>query len=162
MVGLKWCLKQNQGIRLVELSDNLVDAYLRMADDSLGTMNRERKYNSIFSISACYYSMYYSLYAVMMKIGIRCEIHSCSLELMKNLLKNYYSEKDVKTIKKAFDIRNLTQYYANKVIDEKDIEFILSEAQRFYDKSKDIISNLGREDIKALRDDLLNILEELK
>ncbi|MBU0528996.1 hypothetical protein KKF86_04470, partial [bacterium] len=82
-----------------------------MAEDSLGTMNRERNYNLMFSISACYYSMYYSLYSILMKIGIKCEIHSCTLEFMKIMLKEYYSKEDIKTIKKAFDLRILAQYY---------------------------------------------------
>ncbi len=80
MVRLKWCCQQKNGIELIEPNENLTKGYLEMANNSIGTMNRERKYNLMFSISACYYSMYYSLYAVLMRIGIKCEIHSCTIE----------------------------------------------------------------------------------
>ncbi len=64
-----------------------------MAEEALGTMNRERN-----SISACYYSMYYSLYAILMKLGIKCEIHSCTLEFMKFSLSQYYLEDEIDII----------------------------------------------------------------
>ena len=72
MASLKWCCKQKDGIKLIEPSDNLSLSYMQMADNALGTMNRERKYNLTFAISAGYYSMYYSLYSVLMKLGIKC------------------------------------------------------------------------------------------
>jgi uncharacterized protein (UPF0332 family) len=107
MVSLRWCYKQKEGIRLIEPNDNLTKGYIRMAENSLGTMNRERKYNLTFAISACYYSMYYSLYAVCMKFGIKCEIHSCTIEFMRRVLIEFYSEEDIKIIRKAFDARNI-------------------------------------------------------
>ena len=61
MVSLKWCYNQKDGIKLIEPNDNLARAYMKMAEDSLGTMNRERNPNLRFAISVCYYSIYYSL-----------------------------------------------------------------------------------------------------
>jgi len=43
MVSLKWCCGQKDGIKLIEPNDNLAHGYLKMAEDSLGTMNRERE-----------------------------------------------------------------------------------------------------------------------
>src|SRR3989344_4320878 len=102
MVNLKWCCKQRDGIKLIEKNENLSISYMKMAENALGTMNRERKYNLTFAISACYYSMYYSLYSVLMKMGIKCEIHSCTLEIMKKLLIGFYTQENMKTISKAF------------------------------------------------------------
>lgn len=76
MVNMQWCLNVKDGIKIIEPNDNLAEGYLKKADAALGTMNRERNYNLTFAISACYYSMYYSIYAVLMRIGIKCEIHS--------------------------------------------------------------------------------------
>lgn len=91
-----------------------------------------------FAISACYYSMYYSLYAILMKIGIKYEIHTCTLEFMKRLLNNFYSKEDFKIINKAFDARNTSQYYVDKIVAKEDIDFIMSNAPYFLSKSKDI------------------------
>lgn len=157
MVSLKWCCKQKEGIKLVDPNDNLAQGYLKMADNSLGTMNRERKYNLMFAVSACYYSMYYSLYAVCMKLGVKCEIHSCTLELMKKLLGDFYSKSDVKTIKKAFDARSIVQYYVDRIVSKEDTDFIMIKAPLFVTKSKEILSKISEEDIKNIRDEIRKI-----
>ena len=154
MVSLKWCCKQKDGIKLIEPSDNLSLSYMQMADNALGTMNRERKYNLTFAISAGYYSMYYSLYSVLMKLGVKCEIHSCTLEFMKVLLSEFYTKEDFKIISKAFDLRNIAQYYVDKVIDTKESDMIMSKAPLFVNTSKDILSRMNEEDVKKIRDSL--------
>ena len=129
-----------------------------MAESALGTMNREKEFNSLFAISACYYSMYYSLYAILMKIGVKCEIHSCTLELMKFALPEFYSEEDIKTIKKAFDIRNIAQYYADRVIEKTASDYIILQAPIFINKSKEIIARVNETDIKNIRNKISQIM----
>lgn len=152
MVSLKWCCKQKDGIKLTETNDNLAQGYLKMAENSLGTMNRERKYNLMFAISACYYSMYYSLYAICMKIGIKCEIHSCTIELMKRVLIEFYSKEDLKIIKKAFDARNIAQYYVDKIVSKEDSDYIMEKAPLFFNKSKEILAKINEKDVKEIRE----------
>jgi uncharacterized protein (UPF0332 family) len=151
MAGIKWCLNQKAGIKLVEPNDNLANSYLKMAENALGTMNRERNYNLQFAISACYYAMYYSLYSVLYKIGIKCEIHSCTLEFMKFALMGYYSEEDYKIIKKGFDLRIISQYYADKVLDSKDVDIIMGGAPLFFSKSKEVLSKINESDVDEIK-----------
>jgi len=151
MVSIKWCCKQKDGIKLIESNDNLALSYIKMAENAIGTMNRERNYNLMFAISACYYSMYYSLYAVLMKIGIKCEIHSCTLEFMKILLSKFYSTEDIKIIKLAFDTQNIAQYHANKIISKEDSNLIMINAPIFLIKSNNILTKLNENDIKEIR-----------
>ncbi len=151
MASLKWCCKQKDGIKLIEPSDNLSLSYMKMAENALGTMNRERKYNLTFAISACYYSMYYSLYSVLMKVGVKCEIHSCTLEFMKVLLAKFYTKEDFKVISKAFDLRNIAQYYVDKVIDTKEADLIMGKAPSFVNTSKEILSKMNENDVKKIR-----------
>lgn len=158
MISLKWCYKQKDGIKLIDPNDNLANSYLKMAEDSLGTMNRERKYNLRFAISACYYSMYYSLYAICMKIGIKCEIHNCTIEFMKQMLSEFYSQGDIKIIKKAFDARIIAQYYVDKLVAKEDIDYIFKNAPLFITKSKEILGGINEKDIKEIR---IKIMKEL-
>jgi uncharacterized protein (UPF0332 family) len=151
MASLNWCYKQKDGIKTDEPNDNLASAYLKMAENAMGTMNRERNYNSMFAISACYYSMYYSLYAVLRKIGVKCEIHSCTLEFMRVMLSEYYSIEEMKTIKIAFDARNTAQYYADKVVSKEDSDFIMAKAPSFLSKSKQIMAKLNEKDTEEIR-----------
>ncbi len=151
MVSIKWCCKQKDGIRLIEPNDNLAESYMKMAEDALGTMNREKNYNLNFAISACYYSMYYSLYSVLMKIGIKCEIHSCTLEFMKFALSEFYSKDDIKIIKKAFNARSIAQYYVDKIVSKEDSDFIIEKASYFISKSKEVLSMINQQDIEKIR-----------
>jgi len=145
---------------MIEANENLSASYMKMSENALGTMNREKEYNLAFSISACYYSMYYALYSIMMKIGVKCEIHSCTIEIMKVLLDNYYSKEDVKTISKAFDLRNLAQYYVDKVLNKKDINFIFMQAPLFVNHSKNILSSINEKDVGELRNNFESLMKQ--
>jgi len=150
-VNLKWCCSKKEGIKIIESNDNLSLGYAQMAENAIGTMNREKNLNMQFAISACYYSMYYSLYSILMKIGVKCEIHTCTLEFMKKLLSDFYSDKDIKIIKRAFDARNTSQYYVDRIVSKEDIEFIFSKAPYFLSKSKEILSKINEKDILKIR-----------
>lgn len=152
MVSINWCCKQKDGIKLIEPNDNLAEGYLKMAEDALGTMNREKNFSLRFSISACYYSMYYSLYATLMKIGIKCEIHSCTLKFMEMFLSEFYSKEDIKVINKAFDCRNTIQYYVDRIIQKEDSNWIILKAPLFHTKSKEILAKLNENQIKEIRE----------
>ena len=161
MASIKWCCGQKEGIKLVEENDNLANSYLKMAENAIGTMNREKEYNLSFAISACYYSMYYSLYAIMMKIGVKCEIHSCSLEFMDYFFRDFYSEEDIKIIKKAFNLRNIAQYYPDRILDKKESDFIIYNAPLFFNKSKEIMERINENDIKEIRGKISEIFNSL-
>ena len=160
MASIKWCCAQKEGIRLIEPSDNLASGYMKMAEDAIGTMNRERNYNPAFAVSACYYSMYYSLYSIMMKIGIKCEIHSCSLEFMRRFLNKFYSSEYIKIIERAFGCRGIAQYYVDKVVRREDSDFIMLKAPFFLSKSKEILSKINQKDIQEVRKGLSPFLPE--
>lgn len=150
-VNLKWCCSKKEGINLIGPNENLSLGYIQMAENAIGTMTREKNLNMQFAISACYYSMYYSLCSVLMKIGIKCEIHACTLELMKKLLSGFYSNENYKIISKAFDVRQTSQYYVDRIIAKEDINFIFSKAQYFLSKSKEILLKINEKDILEIR-----------
>lgn len=158
-VNLKWCCSKEGGINLIQPSNNLSAGYVQMAENAIGTMNREKKLNLQFAISACYYSMYYSLYSVMMKFGIKCEIHTCTLAFMKKMLNDFYSEEDCKIINKAFDTRNTSQYYVDRIISKEDTDFIFSKAVYFLDKSKNILLRINEKDILKIRKDIEAVIK---
>lgn len=158
MATLDWCCKKTNGIGMIKQNENLSEGYIKMAEAAIGTMNREKNFNMQFAISACYYSMYYSLYAILMKVGIKCEIHICTLEFMKVFLSNFYSKEDFEIIKKAFDARNTSQYYVDKIVAKEDIDFIMNNAPYFFDKSKDVLSKINEKNIKDIRDEINRIV----
>lgn len=104
MVSIKWCLKQKDGLEFIEPNDNMSKSYISMAEESINAI-RGVEGSKIWTATMTYYIFYYSLYSLMLRIGIKCEIHSCSLEFMKNYLASFYDKKDIEMIENAFSAR---------------------------------------------------------
>lgn len=93
MVSIDWCFRNKNGLRIVEPNKNMSNSYLKMAEESIIT-SKDIK-SDIWAATITYYIFYYSLYSLMLRIGVKCEIHSCSLEFMKQFLTKFYNEKDI-------------------------------------------------------------------
>ncbi|MGM5482767.1 MAG: hypothetical protein ACQESF_04865 [Nanobdellota archaeon] len=121
MGKLKWCSLQAKGLKIIEPNERLSVDYIKEADVDLNDMKKSSlKWKNIMG----YYACYNALYAVIQKIGIKCEIHDCTIELM-NLL-GLAEYKDFLTTLK--EVRIGVQYYLKKPkpIDEKKVtDFVL-------------------------------------
>lgn len=154
MVSVRWCLNKKNGLELIEPNQNRAGSYIKMAQESIDELKNVK--SSIWKATITYYSFYYSLYALMIRIGINCEIHSCSLEFMKQLLRDFYSDKDIEMINKAFGARINLQYYANRPVDSKVIEQTKSYCSGFFVKTKDIMKDISESQIRSIRNKLKN------
>ena len=150
MVSIKWCLNAKNGIELVKPNNNMSDSYLKMAEESLKIIRKINE-SKLWTASASYYVMYYSLYSLMMKVGVKCEIHKCSIEFMKKYLLGFYDSGDVSLIEKGFDVRKDLQYYPGKFSDENKLEFVRDGAVDFFIKTKEILSKITEKQINQIR-----------
>ena len=150
MVSVKWCIKQKGGIELTEGNQNMAESYIKMAEESIKVLAGVEP-SRIWTATTTYYIFYYSLYAVMLRIGIKCEIHSCSLEFMKRYLNGFYDKKDVEMIEKAFEARINLQYYADRPVDDAVILEARKYCKIFFIKTKDIFSNITERQISEAR-----------
>src|SRR3990167_4347121 len=98
MDKIKWCLNQKGGISLLDPNSNLSEAYIKKAEEALESM----RINKIrdWKISTAYYTMYFSLYAILMKIGVKCEIHSCTIEFMRRFLSVHFSRDECRFLER--------------------------------------------------------------
>lgn len=152
MDKINWCLKQKGGINVVEPNSNLSEAYIKKGEEALESMriNRIRDWK----ISTAYYAMYFSLYAVLMKIGVKCEIHSCTIEFAKNLLKDYFEEQEVEFLADSLKARVDAQYYVNREVPDKQFEEMVKKAPLFLIKCKGIILKLTEQKINEIRNNI--------
>ena len=150
MDNIKWCLKQKKGLELVESNDELTKAYIRKAEFSLKAAAALRD-NIDWEISASYYAMYFSLYALLMKLGVKCEIHSCSIGFMKHFLDDYFTEGDIELIEKSQQARIDTQYYSDRTISESLYKRITNDASLFLARCKEIANTLTEDEIEGIR-----------
>ncbi|MBU0756674.1 MAG: hypothetical protein KKF44_01295 [Nanoarchaeota archaeon] len=119
---IKWCLCQKKGISIIDCKNHLSEAYMQEADETLqNVMTTTGKWKLI----TAYYACYNALYSLLMKCGIKCEIHDCTLELM-SLFEFTDAEKEL--LAKLKEDRIQVQYYlkSRTIHDIDDIkEFIL-------------------------------------
>ena len=110
MNKIKWCLEQKKGIELVEPNDNLCEAYIKEANDTL----KEIKEGAKWSVIMGYYACYNAFYSILMKAGIKCEIHDCTLKLMKMIKE--FSDEDYDYLVSLKVKRIDVQYYLKKKV----------------------------------------------
>ena len=150
MDQIKWCLNQKKGIELVEPSDNLRDAYLIKSEEALETL-RSTKVRD-WQLTTAYYTIYHGIYSLLMKIGVKCEIHSCTIEFTKRYLKDHFTLEDFELLDKAFSARIDSQYYVNREVPDQNYNLIMKKAPAFLVKCKNIV--LEQKEIEKIREQI--------
>ena len=143
MVNLSWCLKQKNGIKLIEPKIHLAESYLKESKESLEVC---LKLKGRWKVISGYYSCYNALYAILMKCGIKSEIHDCTIKLM-NLFN--FSQKEKIFLEKFKKSRIASQYYLKQVkpIEDKGTKLFVLKCKIIYDE-------LSKEDIERIREKL--------
>lgn len=147
---LIWCFKQIKGIRLVKTSENIVRAYLEKSKNALKSMEVNAKAGiTEWAVSASYYAKYFSVYALLSKIGVKCEIHDCTIALFEYLFGNGISQTLVQEFKQSKEDRIETQYYTRKT----DVNFdqLMSKTKDFVLEIEKIVDGLSYDRIQRLQ-----------
>ncbi len=147
---MKWCADKDRGIKLVAASENLVRAYLEKSGTAIKSM--ELNANSgitEWAVSAGYYARYFAVYALMSKIGVKCEIHDCTIALFAYLFKDSVPRHFIKEFKQSKDDRVDLQYYPKEV--KINTEHLISQTKSFVLEIEKIIDGLNTEEIAALQ-----------
>ena len=109
MDKMKWCVRRKGGLSLIEPNSNIAEAYIKKGEEALESM----RVNIIkyWRILTAYYTLYFSLYSILTKIGVKCEIHSCTIEFAKRFLKDYFTEEELEFIEDSLKARIDSKYY---------------------------------------------------
>jgi len=107
-----------------------------------------------WKIAASYYTIYFSVYSLMMQLGIKCEIHTCTIAFAKIYLQEKFSKEELKLFETAFTARNDTQYYTNREVTQENYEKIIRQAPVFLVKCKNI--HFTEDKIKEVREKIKN------
>ena len=148
---LKWCKKQKKGISFIKPNDNLSKEYIDSAEETLAVLRLINNKSNMWSATIKYYFEYFLVYSLLMKFGIQCEIHDCTIFLcsfleQKKIIRNnftYILEQD-----KQLRIDN--QYYLRNTpirINHEDLFDMLLEF-------KDSLRNITFDDVHLVRTEL--------
>ena len=149
MDEIVWCMRKKNGIGTIEPNANLTQAYIGKAEASLETMRLAKSRD--WKISAAYYSLYFALYAVLMRIGVKCEIHSCTLAFAERFLAAHFTNADLALLQDALQARVDAQYYVDREIKDATVDQMLREAPRFLAHCKEVALKLDEKEIGTIR-----------
>ncbi len=110
------------------------------AEDALKTLHAIT--STDWRISTAYYSMYFSLYSILTKIGVKCEIHLCTIEFAKVFLIDYFSKEEMDLIEKSQSARVDAQYFVDRAVPDEFTESMIKKAPDFLIKCKTIKEKL--------------------
>lgn len=151
-----WCLKQKRGIKIIDPNENLVKEYLRKATGSLNTMNAALQINETeWIMTTAYYARYFALYALLMKLGVKSEIHDCSIAVARLLAREgILTENLVNDISQAKEMRVDVQYYVTRELEQGKVRRNVESARKFVLEIEKAIEKITTEQIKSIRNTL--------
>ncbi len=150
MDKLRWCTGKKEGLRLVEPSHGIANAYFKKAEEALESM----RINSVkdWKISTAYYAVYFSLYALLMRLGVKCEIHSCTIEFARRFLKEYFEEAELGFIEDSLKARIDSQYYIDRTVPDEQYDKMMENTPGFLVKCKSILIRLNEKKVDEIRE----------
>jgi len=150
---LRWCKRQNKGIRIVNPSENLTKAYLEKSRNALKSMEVNANAGiTEWAISTAYYARYFAVYALLSRIGVRCEIHDCTIALFNYLFGSAMQADMVEQLRQSKQDRIDAQYYSRTI--RVDLNDLTSQAKQFVLEIEKLIDGLDVQAINALRSKL--------
>ena len=146
-MSIEWCKKQ--GMKLIEPNDNLSEEYYKNAEETLRVTNLIKNSGSnMWLATQKYYTEYLASYALLMKIGIKTEIHSCTIEIIRLLeKKNIITFKLSKNLEEDKELRIDNQYYLKNM----PVDFNSKALSELLLKIRELLDNITKEQIKHIR-----------
>jgi uncharacterized protein (UPF0332 family) len=148
-----FCFKKASGLKLISPNDNLVEVYKRKSRSALNMLNSAiEKDENEWILDTSYYAKYFMAYALFMKVGIKSEIHDCTIFALKSIFKELgiISQEVCKDLEDSRDLRVGSLYY-DKDFGKKEILSKADTAPNFCLKVESIVDSISKEDVFKVR-----------
>ena len=145
---LNWCKLKKNGIKLIEPNDNLSKEYIKNAEETLDILKTINDKSNMWLATTKYYFEYFTIYSILMKLGIKSEIHECTISLC-NLLEeeNLIKKETTKNLETDKKLRIDNQYYLKNY----PVNINYDELLHFLLETKNILEKITNEQIKNIR-----------
>jgi len=142
-------------LEIIDPSEEIKESYLEKSESNLISAKILLENDRLEeSVSLSYYSMYHLLTALLFKVGIKCENHSASIILLKEL---FSSNNELISFAKKERIDK--QYYTDFKITKNEVAEAVKIAEDFNKELLDFISKLNNKQIEEYREELRNALQ---
>jgi uncharacterized protein (UPF0332 family) len=143
-------LKQSKGIRIVAPSDNLVKAYHEKSKNALKSMEINAQAGLVeWAVSASYYAKYFAVYSLLSKIGVKCEIHDCTITLFEYLFCDSIPKEVIRDLRESKADRIEMQYYTQQI--SVNLEQVIKGTKKFVLEIENVADGLNSERITELQ-----------
>ena len=152
---LNWCCNQKNGLKIVDINDNLAKEYLQSAEETLLVLQNIKNKSNMWLATTKYYCEYFSVYALLMKFGIKSEIHECTIEVCR-----FLEEKGIvplgyaKRLEDDKELRIDNQYY----LKNRKVNLNFIELREFLLVIKNKVNTITKEEINRIRAELKNLM----
>lgn len=149
MEKIEWCKRQGKGIKLRSESVDLAKEYIENAEESLRILQTIKDSRSnMWLATTKYYIEYFAVYAFLMRVGIKCEIHDCTIEFVKHLESMKFMPKGIsKMLEDDKLLRIDNQYYLKNRVVVIGMEIL----RNFVLEMKRRIDGLSSDEIRKIR-----------
>jgi len=133
---------------MVNPNDNLAREYLNNAKETLDVIREIGGKSNMWVATMKYYFEYFCAYSVLMKIGVKCEIHNCTIGVCRIFGKEgIFPEGFVDVLERDKELRIENQYYLRN----KKVNVDYDELVNFYLEIKDALEKMDVEKINLMR-----------
>jgi uncharacterized protein (UPF0332 family) len=152
---LNWCCRQKKGIKIIDPNDNLAKEYITSSEDTLIVLQDIKNQSNMWLATTKYYCEYFAVYALLMKLGVKCEIHDCTVELCKfleqeKMIPNGFAN----VLEDDKDLRIDNQYY----LKNRKVDVDLDDLRNFVFTLKQITNSLTLEQVTEFRENINELL----
>ena len=146
-MSVEWC--KEQGMKLIEPNDNLAEEYYKNAEETLRVTNLIKDSGSnMWLATQKYYTEYFVAYSILMKIGIKTEIHSCTIEVIKLMeIEKLIDFNLSKILEDDKELRIDNQYY----LKNRSVDFDSKKMAHLLLKIRATLDNISANQIKIVR-----------
>lgn len=155
-----FCFKKVSGLNLISSNENLVNVYKRKSRSALNMLQSAiEKKEDEWILDTSYYAKYFIVYALFMKVGIKSEIHDCTIFALESIFCDLgiISSNLCKDLSDSRDLRVGSLYY-DKDFGKNEILNKANTTPNFCLEIESIVDNLSKEDISKIR----KMFEEVK
>jgi len=151
---LKWCFSKKE-VKFVEPNENLASEYLQSAEETLIVLKSIEGKSNMWCATAKYYCEYFAVYSLLVRIGIKSEIHDCTIEILKFLEKKKIVKYGIsKILKRDKEMRIDNQYY----LKNKKIVINFNKLRNLILRIKEVLNTLTNEQIEEIRKELRELI----
>lgn len=145
---LSWCFSKKE-VKLIEPNENLAREYLQSAEETLLILKNIEGKSNMWLATTKYYCEYFACYALLMRLGLKSEIHDCTIEIISFLEKQGVIKKGVaKMLKNDKELRIDNQYY----LKNKSVYVNYNALRDFVLEIKEMVSTITNERIEEIRE----------